>query len=85
MKKVDLKEFAGIVTAAVLKICRACESVSVEDMDSCIDEQAAACIRRLRDMDTDGGTEIRNEAIEKILGKKEEIRTQLAEAKNAAV
>ena len=75
----------GIVTAAVLKICRACESVSVEDIDSCIDEHAARCIRRLRDMDSDGDTEIRSEAIEKILGKKEEIRTQLAEAKNAAV
>ena len=71
----------GIVTAAALKICRACESVSVEDIDSCIDEQAAVCIRRLRDMDPDGDTETRNEAIEKILGKKEEIRTQLAEAK----
>ena len=66
----------------MLKICRACESASVEDMDSCIDEQAAACIRRLRDMDTDGDTEIRNEAIEKILGKKEEIRDQLIEVNN---
>ena len=59
--------------------------MSVEDIDSCIDEQAAGCIRRLRDMDPDGDTEIRNEAIEKNLGKKEEIRTQLTEAKNAAV
>lgn len=59
--------------------------MSVEDIDSCIDEEAARCIRRLRDMDSDGDTEIRNEAIEKILGKKEKIRIQLSEAKNAAV
>lgn len=71
----------GIVTAAVLKICRACESVALEDIDSCIDEQTERCIRRLKDMDSDGDTEIRNEAIEKILGKKEEIRDQLIEVK----
>ena len=73
----------GIVTSAVLKICRACESVAAEETDSCIDEQIAHCIRRLRGMDADGDTEVRSEAIEKILGKKEEIRTRLEEVKNA--
>lgn len=71
----------GIVTAAVLKICRACESVAVEDIDSCIDEQTERCIRRLKNMDSDDEAEVRNEAIEKIIGKKEEIREQLIEAK----
>jgi hypothetical protein len=36
-------------------------------------------------MDADEDTGVRSEAIEKILGKKEEIRTQLVEAKNTTV
>ena len=56
--------------------------MALEDIDSCIDEQTERCIRRLKDMDSDGDTEIRNEAIEKILGKKEEIRDQLIEVNN---
>ena len=56
-------------------------SIAVEDIDICIDEQTECCVRRLKNMDADDEAEVRNEAIEKIIGKKEEIREQLIEAK----
>ena len=75
---------SGIVSAAVLKICKACIDRPESEFDCCIDEQIDYCISRLQKFmdEPDEDTDARRDAIAQIREKKAEIRDELLKAKS---
>ena len=68
----------GILSAARLKITKACVEASEDEMESCIEAQIRRCESRLRErMTQKGQTEARITALEKLPDLKEEIMRTL--------